>query len=98
MLRIHLGPTPRDARVEDEDGNDIGRLVAISDIEVKASADGLATAKMFVEIVTADVPDECVEWWVKHPVTGDLKRLRAIEFFDGVRVSFGAGVPEVGGV
>lgn len=92
MLRIHLGPTPADARITDEAGNDVGALVAINEIEVKATAGGLTEAKVFVEILTAEV--DGAEWWTKHPVTGRLGRLRAVEFFDGTRVSFGAK-PEV---
>lgn len=92
MLRIHLGLTPADARITDGDGNDVHALVAISEIEVKATAGGLAEAKVFVEVLTADVDE--AEWWTKHPVTGRLGRLRVVEFFDGTRVSFGAK-PEV---
>lgn len=92
MLHIHIDRDPAKAKVTDEAGNDLGALVAISEIEVRATAGGLAEAKVYVEILDTEV--DGAEWWTKHPVTGRLERLRAVEFFDGTRVSFGAK-PEV---
>ena len=70
MLHITLGPTPHEAKITDRDGNDLMKAVAIRDIEVRASANGLAQAAIFVEMLSAQIQEDMTEWRTKHPVTG----------------------------
>lgn len=73
---------------------DLSRLVPISGVTIRNTLDRI-TASLEINTVFTDlVPDEA-GWLVRHPVSGQLEPLAALEFADGTFVTFEDGVPKV---
>lgn len=89
MLKITIGPTPSDAKVEcASTGEDLTKMVPIKDVFLTASAGALATARLYVDTMEVTTDAGNIQWQMRHPVHGTAADIAVVEFKDGTRVCF----------